>query len=221
MKVKELKDFKNNLYSSLSRDLSGFEKNFLLISGGILAFSITFIKEIVKIEHATCLPCLYISWFLIIVAIGIMMYTFMFSAKSSDNLWKLTDDLIIQHRLYDEDILLTPDQCELFKSGINTMFYSDKRVLRNMRYSAITAFIIGIGFLSYYVGVNLTRENQQYKTTSQAASKSIQKDTIKIITDRETHLIILGNEKSNLYKTKDEDRTATTAPTTRSNSITR
>ena len=49
MTVAELKKYKDNLYGSLSKELSDFEKNFLLITGGTLAFSITFIKDIVKV----------------------------------------------------------------------------------------------------------------------------------------------------------------------------
>jgi hypothetical protein len=86
MKVGDIQKYKENLYSALSRDLSEFEKNFLLIAAGLLTFSITFIEQIVTLETAEFLFLLFLSWFLIALAIGLMMFTFLQSAYACDKI---------------------------------------------------------------------------------------------------------------------------------------
>ena len=44
MDVEHLKKYKDNCYSALSRDLTEFEKNFLLVAGGTLAFLLHSLK---------------------------------------------------------------------------------------------------------------------------------------------------------------------------------
>lgn len=161
MKVKDLKSYKNNLYTSLSRDLNEFEKNFLLISVGLLAFSITFIKEIVKIEVAENLFLMYLSWGLIILSISLMMFAFLKSSNASDNLWKTVDDFIISNQLYDDESDLNNDQVSKIKTNVNKIFYENKSVLKTIRYTAVSSFILGLIFLSIYVSLNLTIENKK------------------------------------------------------------
>ncbi|MCW3109079.1 MAG: hypothetical protein JWQ09_3585, partial [Segetibacter sp.] len=137
MNVEHLKKYKDNCYSALSRDLTEFEKNFLLISGGILAFSITFIKDIIKVSEADCLIFLFVAWGLIIVSIGIMMHTFLKAANASDLLWKTADDFIEKHSLYDDVMSLSDTQCKEVKENINAILYPSKSYLRSLRKCAV------------------------------------------------------------------------------------
>ncbi len=164
MTVDDLKKYKDNLYSSLSRDLSEFEKNFLLIAGGILAFSITFIKEIVSIVDANNLILLYISWGLIIIAIGLMMFTFLKSSIASDKLWSAVDNFIIDNKLYKNEDELKSDQVETVKNDVNVIFYKSKKQLKIIRFISVASFILGISFLALFVSINLTNENKKQKT---------------------------------------------------------
>jgi hypothetical protein len=175
MKVKELKDYKSNLYSTLSRDLSEFEKNFLLISGGILAFSITFIREIVAINVAEHLFLLYISWSFIIISIGLMMYTFLKSSIASDDLWEITDNFIISNKLYRDEDDLNVNQVDAIKKEVNETLYKNKKILRCIRFESVAAFIFGVVFLAIYVALNLSNENnnKQAETVPTKSSNSI------------------------------------------------
>src|ERR1700680_891113 len=103
MKVSDLRDYKKNLYGSLSRELSDFEKNFMLIAGAILTFSVTFIKDLVNIETAQYILCLFIAWSLIAISVGLMMFTFVWSSNSSDAIWKITDDFLIKINKFDSN----------------------------------------------------------------------------------------------------------------------
>lgn len=166
MTVAELKKYKENLYTSLCRDISEFEKNFLFISGGILAFSITFIKDIIKLDQAIWLPLLFASWAFIISSIAIMMYSFLHSAAASDNLWKVVDEFLIDNSYYRDDILLSDEQAKGIKEKINTLFFPKKISLRYQRWSAVSFFIVGIAVFSIFVASNLLREQKQHNEGS-------------------------------------------------------
>ena len=51
-----------------------------MVSGGILAFSTTFIKDIVKLPELVYLPFLFLAWIFIIVSIGLMIWVAISSA---------------------------------------------------------------------------------------------------------------------------------------------
>jgi hypothetical protein len=160
MKIKALNEHKKSLYEALCRDLTEFEKNFLFIAAGILAFSITFIKEIVKLDTSHFLFLLFLSWALIIGAIGVMMFTFLKSSKASDDLWKAADDFIQQHKLYDDEIEMTDQQCDEIKTTLSKIRYPVKDQLRTNRQIAIWLFLVGLVSLSIYVGINIFKEKQ-------------------------------------------------------------
>ncbi len=165
MTVSDLKKYKDSLYTSLCRDISEFEKNFLFIAGGILAFSITFIKDIIKFDSAIWIVLLFISWLLIIISIATMMYSFLKSANASDDLWKIVDDFIVSNDMYDDTIPLTDDQAKQVKGNINTAFFPHKKALRNQRWWAVGFFIGGILLFSVFISINLIQENKTRKET--------------------------------------------------------
>lgn len=225
MTVIDLKKYKDNLYSSLSRDLSEFEKNFMLISGGILAFTITFIKEIVKIEQANFLILLYISWGFIIISIGIMMFTFLKSSLASDELWSVVDDFIISNKLYSDDDILSSDNVNTIKTSINKVFYHNKKVLRGLRFVSVSSFIMGVIALALYVSINLTNENRIKSKHDTIIENSLNSDTvviwknsksIKIIIDYEKRSNIRGN-KANTFSETDTNTSIETDTSSETN----
>ena len=163
MKIKDLKTYKENLYVSLSRDLSAFEKNFILISGAILAFSVTFIREIVNIKVAEMLILLYVSWGLIIVSIALMMFTFLESSSASDRLWKVVDDFIISNQLFEDETTLSKSQAEKIKGEVNDVFHKSKKQLKNIRYGSVIIFVTGLILLGIFVAINLNKENKAHE----------------------------------------------------------
>jgi len=180
MTIADLKKYKDSLYTSLSRDLSEFEKNFLLISSGLLAFSITFIKEIVKINEATYLCFLFIGWGFITLSIGLMMITFLKSSASSDELWTIVDNFIIEKNLYNDTDELDNSDATQIKTNVNNAFYKSKDCLKTIRYLSVMAFILGLISLGLYSGINLTNESHKENTTIQKPIKTIKSITITI-----------------------------------------
>lgn len=174
MKVEDLKKFKDNTYSNLSRDLEAFEKNFILISSGMLAFSITFIKDIVKIDDAEMLFFLYSGWAGMLIADGLMMYAFLLSVKGSNRLWKIVDDFINENELIQSEHELTLEQWKSIKEKTNTELYKVKKCLEKLRFTAILFFILGVLLFGIFVSLNLTNENAKNNESEQKKEVKIQ-----------------------------------------------
>ena len=164
MTVSDLKKYKDNCYSALSRDITEFEKNFLFISGGLLAFSITFIKDIIKISDAQYLWLLFLSWLIIITSIGLMMFSFLKSANASDCLWKLVDDFLMDNNLHKDDVELTTEQWSEIKMNVNDILFKNKLILKKLRIWAVRLFLIGLLTFSTFVAINLNKENRNNTT---------------------------------------------------------
>ena len=166
MNVSELKKYKDGLYNSLCRDISEFEKNFLLIAAGLLAFSITFIKDIIKLDNADWLPVLFIHWGLIIASIAVMMNSFLWSANFSDQIWNTVDTFLKENHLYKDDQIIDYEQYCSVKERIDQVFHPKKRSLRNQRKVAVWLFIAGVIVLSFFVSGNILREKKTTLSTN-------------------------------------------------------
>ncbi|MDB5276360.1 MAG: hypothetical protein JWR61_1315 [Ferruginibacter sp.] len=170
MDVKSLNEYKQNCYTALSRDLTEFEKNFLLIAGAILAFSITFIKDIIKIAEADYLYLLFLGWLFIIVSIGIMMHTFLRSANASNDLLKLVDDFIENNGFYISETKLSSEHSKKIKTDVNAILYPCKSKLRAHRKFAVNTFLTGLVSFSLFVSLNLIDENGKDRNTKDKKS---------------------------------------------------
>ncbi len=161
MTVEDLKKYKTSLYSGLSSDLAEFEKNFLLISAGTFTVSITFIKDIVKIDSAKILAVLIVSWLLMASAVAIIMYAFLVSVNASNKLWKTVDDFMIQKQLFLDNAFVTDEDSDTIKTETNKLLYDVKSLLKNMRLGAITCFVLGLLCFGIFISYNLVLENQK------------------------------------------------------------
>lgn len=159
MKVKELKEYKQSLYASLSRELANFERNFLLISGAVFSFSITFLNEVITLKGAEVLWLLFVSWGCFIVSIFLMMWTYLYSANSSDKLNQKVGEFIMENNLFNENMTLSSSKEKDLRIELDSIFYNCKANLRYMRYFAVGMFVIGLVALSIFVGFNIENNN--------------------------------------------------------------
>lgn len=177
MTIAELKKYKDNCYAALSRDLVEFEKNFLLISAGILAFSTSFIKEVISIAHLTYLYALFMSWVFIIAAIGFMMHTFLKSANASDKLWFTVNDFMVSNKYFKDSDQLPDDQSLQIKNEVDRILKKSKRELKRLRTIAVWLFLIGIFSLAFFVFVNLVNERKYTAPDEKSLSTSTSYNT--------------------------------------------
>lgn len=203
MTVADLKKYKDSLYSSLCRDLSEFEKNFLFISTGLLAFTITFIKDIIDIEISKSLWLLFTSWVFIIIAIALMMTTLLRSVNGSDRLWFKVDEFILANEMHLDTIELTKEQFIAIKAETNKIFTESKKTLKGFRYSAVTTFLCGVVCLSVFVSLNLFQERKSLNEPSLLKkgggfSLSVSDSAVRFISDSSMKL---KRQQFNLEKT--------------------
>jgi hypothetical protein len=178
MTADDIKKYKDSLYTALSRDLSDFEKNFLLIAAGILTFSVTFIKDIVSISDATVLFLLFAAWLMMAVAVGLMMFTFINSAYASDDILNSIDDFITNNVI---DISNIPaDKEKQLKSETQLLYRKRKKDLRCLRIWAIISFLVGIILFGSFVAINLSGENKTKKEPGITIQVDNKKNTISV-----------------------------------------
>ncbi len=163
MKVKQLKEYKDKLNDAASRDLAEFEKNFLLIASGLLAFSVSFIKDIIHLNEAEILLVLFISWFFLIVSIGSMMYAFIQSSNYSDLIWAKADKFLLKINKIDNDDDLSEQEALEIKKKMNRILSDSKKKLKKIRYTSIYLFLIGLLSLCCFIGYNLILNKFQIK----------------------------------------------------------
>ncbi|MFL5788548.1 MAG: hypothetical protein ACJ748_10890 [Flavisolibacter sp.] len=157
--VKSLKDYKSNLYNAFTRDISDFEKNFLLITSGLLAFSITFLKDIIKINEAQYLNLLFIGWALLVLSIGLMMWTFISSAYGSDEIVKTVDNFLKSVNKFGDEETLTREERSKAKEQIDKVLLAKKKSLKSLRFSAIFTLVGGLVVFGIFLYYNMTRSH--------------------------------------------------------------
>jgi hypothetical protein len=196
MKVLKLNNYKDSLYTALSRDIAAFEKNFLLISGGLLAFSITFIKEVVRIDHSILLGFLFTSWALIILSIGIMMFTYLVSYNASNRISERADAFLMEENLFDDEKDLTEVQSRQIKNDLIKILYSNKKILKCLRTLAVIFFLIGLCSLSIFVSFNIVKENNAPRIPiKKEKGITLKLDSLEIISNDSLILINKRNGK--------------------------
>lgn len=164
MTVEEIRKYRGSIYATFTANTESFEKNSVFLSTGLLAFSITFIKDIVKIETAEFLWLLFVSWGLIILSIGIMIWYFLASATGSDELWKIVDDSLTDNKLYDSATIVSEEYAHDLKLKTNKKLYDLKKSSRLKRKLSLWIFLAGVLTFAIFVSWNLINENRKPNT---------------------------------------------------------
>ena len=164
MTVEEIRKYRTSLHATFTANTESFEKNSLFLSTGLLAFSITFIKDIVKIETAEYISLLFVAWSLIIISIALMIIYFLSSAKGSDELWKIVDDALTDNRLYDSTTIVTTAFAHNLKTKTNNKLFDLKKKSRCMRNWSLWSFFSGVVVFAFFVSWNLNKENSKPNT---------------------------------------------------------
>ena len=75
-------EYMNQLHSERHSSFVQFDKAILSLSGGTLAVSIAFIKDLVPLTELVCLPLLLVSWVLLGLSITSTVVSFLFSQNA-------------------------------------------------------------------------------------------------------------------------------------------
>lgn len=161
MTVEEIRKYRTSLHATFTANTETFEKNSVFLSTGLLAFSFTFIKDMVKIETAEFLWLLFLSWGVIMFSIAVMIYYFLSSATGSDELWEIVDDSLTNNRLYDSSTVVPSEFAHELKIKTNKKLFDLKRTSRRMRRLSLWTFFLGVLIFALFVSWNLLKENTE------------------------------------------------------------
>jgi hypothetical protein len=75
----EYEKHREQAWKDINASSDEFDKNLLTFSSGILGLSLAFIKDIVHLQNAVALPCLYLSWILLTLCILTTIFSYRFS----------------------------------------------------------------------------------------------------------------------------------------------
>jgi hypothetical protein len=89
--------YRDKAWDDITASSDDFDKSLLTYASGTLGLSLAFIKDIVKIDSATALPCLYWSWIFLTACIVITIASFRISIEAQKR------HLITAQRVFLED----------------------------------------------------------------------------------------------------------------------
>lgn len=155
MLVEQLRTYKSSLYNSSDKELSEFERNFLFVSTGTLAFTLTFIHQTTPLEKSVCLGLLLSSWFLILLSISLMFLTYWKSAKLSQKIFDEVDRYLEAQQLFDDKFELSIQQVLEVRGTVNGILVPGKKTLWGLRRWCIGLFLVGLTLISIFVVLNI------------------------------------------------------------------
>jgi hypothetical protein len=71
----------NLIHATINSDQAEYDKQLLTLSSAFLGVSLGFIKDVVPLKDAICVPVLYTAYVLLIVCIGHVLYSYQYSIK--------------------------------------------------------------------------------------------------------------------------------------------
>lgn len=130
-----------------------YDKAILTLSGGALALSFVFIKDIIKPDQAVSGWLLYCAWCLFVLAIVNNISGFMFALRGSNAEWHMA---ISRYRLRTKS-----------EEDLETLLDKNRTFLRRANILQGIFFLLGVISLSIYVMVNYYAETHTPKDLTQ------------------------------------------------------
>lgn len=171
MTLEDLLKYKGSVSDDINAEANMFSKNFLLVAGGLLAFSITFIKEIITLNTAAYLWLLYCSWGLIIISIAMIIYTTLYSTNLSGRMVLEINDYCDKNDINDDDqkvdkegklipIVIPKEHALAIRENNRKLLNRSKIVLKRLRAWAARFFCTGLIFLFGFITINISNNKQ-------------------------------------------------------------
>lgn len=107
-----------------------------------------------------------------------MMITFVYSAWTSDRIWKTVNDFYLQKKKFNETDAYDSAEVASVKQPADDLLYDGKIVLLRLRIAAIVTFMVGVASLAYFVGASINKEK------GNASSVEVAKETKSTLTIR-------------------------------------
>ena len=154
----ELKKYRHGLIDTQRKLNESYDKLLITLSGGALALSITFLKDVIGTKAIIYPQLILISWGLFVLSLAAILGEILFGIKA--------------HKKAIHQV----DEGSIYEQKVGGRSSSLSTILH---WVAALSLIIGLLFIStfafYNVGENNVRKETNTKTTTQSATKAVTK----------------------------------------------
>lgn len=171
------------------KDLSEFDRNFLIVVTGILAFTVTFIKDIVNIREAKFIIFLLLSWVFIALSLGFIIISYYLSARENMRLYNFLDRYLFYHKNFN-------------LNEFKNLYLNHKFGAFYIRKLSIFSFLIGLILLfiflivNFYLGNKISSKDYQNSINIENTIQPSSKETVQPYVSKSNN-----NEKYNIQET--------------------
>lgn len=89
-------EYRRKIWADIKSGSENFDKYLLTFSAGALGLSLSFFKDVVPLEKATCIPALLCSWVCFIACILVTLISFRISIKSQGVLFSCLNEYYLE-----------------------------------------------------------------------------------------------------------------------------
>jgi hypothetical protein len=140
-RAEELHDeYRKKVWEDSTSQSESFDRYLLTLSGGALALSITFLKEVVPLQNAVCIPLLIVSWVWFILCILITLISFRISIQALEKMVPFLNEFYLE------------GNAEAFNKHLESLW---TKAVDWCAYAGIIFFVLGLLFTMMFVGANL------------------------------------------------------------------
>lgn len=134
---------RDQAWEDITASSDEFDKSLLTYSSGALGLSLAFIKDIVKLDNATALPCLYWSWVFLTMCIILTIASYRFSIEAQK-----------KHLINAQRFFLEYDEAALNRKTVWSI------LLDICAYCGAAFFLAGVLSTVLFVYLNVSQEHK-------------------------------------------------------------
>jgi hypothetical protein len=140
-RAEELHDeYLRRVWEGTTSQSASFDRHVLTLSGGALGLSVTFLKDVIPISSAVCLPLLFVSWVWFILCVLITLISFRASIKALEKAVPYVTKYYLE------------GDAEALNKHLESQW---TKAVDWCAYAGIIFFVLGLIFTMMFVGVNL------------------------------------------------------------------
>jgi len=156
----ELKKYRQFLIDTQIKLNESYDKLIISLSGGALALSITFLKNVIENKEINYPALLLIAWALFVCSLAAILCSILFGIQAYKKAILQVDD----ESIYDKE----------------TTGGKSSKLSSVMHWIAAISLLIGLVFISTFTYFNIGEKNGRKEITTKATSETVSKTTEKV-----------------------------------------
>ena len=133
-------EYRRKVWEDSTSGSENFDKYLITFSTGALALSLTFIKDIVPLRNATCIPLLILSWVTFTLCILVTLVSFRISIRALERMSPVLDDFYLNGNV------------DAFNKHLEDPW---TKAVDKCAWAGIILFVLGLIFTMIFVSANV------------------------------------------------------------------